>query len=190
MQCSWRCLGSAGTQIQSLAQCSGLRIPHCHPCDLGPQLGSDLWPGNSICCRVAKNERKKNYTPWVILKLEFCIFWLPSPISQPTPDSRPRLATLCSWQPPSSSLYLWTWWGEGCFACLFSNLHVLSEIIEYLSFSVWHISLSMILLRSIEDGKILFFFMGSIPLCVFVCVCVYIHVYMDHIFVLYLLMDT
>ena len=138
----------------------------------------------------SQKRKKKNYTPWVILKLEFCIFWLPSPISQPTPDSRPRLATLCSWQPPSSSLYLWTWWGEGCFACLFSNLHVLSEIIEYLSFSVWHISLSMILLRSFEDGKILFFFMGSIPLCVFVCVCVYIHVYMDHIFVLYLLMDT
>ena len=55
-------LWSTGTQVQSPAQHSGLKDPGLlqlqHRLQL--QLGSDPWPGNSICCRVAKKERKNN----------------------------------------------------------------------------------------------------------------------------------
>ena len=50
VQKDWWCLGSAGMQVQSLAQHSGLRIWHWSKL----QLTSDPWPGNSISHRVAK----------------------------------------------------------------------------------------------------------------------------------------
>ena len=40
-----RCLGSFGTQVQSPAQCSGLRIHHCCRCGLGHNCDLDLIPG-------------------------------------------------------------------------------------------------------------------------------------------------
>ena len=50
------CLWSAGTQVQSQASYSGLRIWHCH-IRSQLQLGYDPWPGNSISCGVAKKEK-------------------------------------------------------------------------------------------------------------------------------------
>ena len=40
-----RCLGSAGTQVQPLAQPRGLRILCCHSCSLGHNCNSDQIPG-------------------------------------------------------------------------------------------------------------------------------------------------
>ena len=48
-------LESAGTQVRS----PGLRIRHCQSCGLGHNCGSDPWPGNSICPRVAKKGNKQ-----------------------------------------------------------------------------------------------------------------------------------
>ena len=42
VQGDWPSLGSTGTQLQSLAQHSGLRIRHCCCCGLGPDCGLDL----------------------------------------------------------------------------------------------------------------------------------------------------
>ena len=54
-------IGRARLQVQSPAQHSGLRIWHFCPLWLRLQLrlGTDLWPGNSICHRAAKMEKKK-----------------------------------------------------------------------------------------------------------------------------------
>ena len=54
-------LGSSGTQVQSLAWCSGLGIWHCYSqlqLRLQTWLISDPWPGNSMCLRVVKKEKK------------------------------------------------------------------------------------------------------------------------------------
>ena len=53
-------LWSPGMQVRSPGQHSGLRI--CCSCGiykLQLWLTSDPWPGNSICCGVAKKEKKK-----------------------------------------------------------------------------------------------------------------------------------
>ena len=56
-----QCLCSSRTQVQSPAWHSGLKDPalqqlwHRSPL----WLRFDLWPGNSICCRVAKRKKKK-----------------------------------------------------------------------------------------------------------------------------------
>ena len=50
----WGHLGSTGTQIQSLAQHSKLRMGRCRRSSLGH------WPGNSMCCRAAKKERNED----------------------------------------------------------------------------------------------------------------------------------
>ena len=63
-----------------------------------------------------------------------------SPPSSPPPASRP-------WQPPYYFPFLWVW--------LFLDSHM-SEIIQYLSISVWHISISVMPSRSIHvvtNGK-------------------------------------
>ena len=44
VQQDWQCLGSAGTQIQSQAWHSVLRIPCCHKYGLGSNYGLDLIP--------------------------------------------------------------------------------------------------------------------------------------------------
>ena len=52
VQWDWRCVGIAGTQVGSLAGCSGLRIQCCN-------CSWDLIPGwNSMCHSVAKKEKK------------------------------------------------------------------------------------------------------------------------------------
>ena len=62
-QWDWWWLWSAGTQVQSLAQCSGLRIWHCH----SNSCGSDLIPGQRILYAlehpkmVGKKEIKLGY---------------------------------------------------------------------------------------------------------------------------------
>ena len=68
------------------------------------------------------------------------------------------------WQPPVFSLYLWLCFCFVLFVHLFwfLDLHI-SEIIQYLPFSVWFISLSIIPSRSIRvvaNGKISFSFMA------------------------------
>ena len=50
-------LCSTRTQVQSLAQHSGLRNPAVAQVTTG--LRSDPWPGNSIYCRVTKKKKKK-----------------------------------------------------------------------------------------------------------------------------------
>lgn len=42
VQQDWRCLWSAGIQVQSLAQPCGLRSQYCHSCGIGCSFGSDL----------------------------------------------------------------------------------------------------------------------------------------------------
>ena len=44
------CLRSAGAQVCSLAQHSGLRIQHCHYCSLHHNCGSYLIPGQETPC--------------------------------------------------------------------------------------------------------------------------------------------
>ena len=60
-QWDWQCLWSTGMQVRSLAQHSVLRIWCCRELQLRSQLclGSDPWPGNSICCRTIEKEKKK-----------------------------------------------------------------------------------------------------------------------------------
>ena len=68
-------------------------------------------------------------------------------------------------------------WGGGCFFKILLE----SETIWYLSFSIWFILLSIMLLRSIHvvtNGKIsLFLWLNNIPVCVCVCVC---HIFYIH----------
>ena len=56
----WR-LWSTGTQVESLAQYSGLRI-RCCLSRWQMWLRSDPWPGNSMCRGAAKKEKKKSST--------------------------------------------------------------------------------------------------------------------------------
>ena len=59
-----QCLGSPGMRVRSLAGHRGLGIQHCCSCGLVPScgwdLGSDPWPGSSICLGMAKGKKKKN----------------------------------------------------------------------------------------------------------------------------------
>ena len=55
VQQDWHHLGSSGTQVQSLACYSGLKIW----LKLQLWLGSGLWPRNSICCGAAKKRKGK-----------------------------------------------------------------------------------------------------------------------------------
>ena len=60
-QRDWQHLGSSGTQVRSPAWHSGLRIQHCHSCDLGPDRGLDLIPGlgTPYAAGQLKKEKKK-----------------------------------------------------------------------------------------------------------------------------------
>ena len=86
------------------------------------------------------------------------------------------------WQSPVCSLYVWLFlfYYVSSFVCLFQIPHT-SEIIQYLSFSVWLISVNKVPSRSIHvvaNGKILFLF---VPLCVGVCVCVCVCICIPHL---------
>ena len=78
-QRDWQSLGSAQTQAQSPAWHCGLRIYHCISCGLGLQLqlGSNPWPGNSICPWAAKKKGEKKKKTKNLLKLQ-CLqyIWL------------------------------------------------------------------------------------------------------------------
>ena len=72
-------LWSAGTQVQSLAQwIKDLALPQL-------RLGSDPWPGNSICYRVAKKTQKNKRK-----KKEVGSFAQTVEELSPTPCSRPH----------------------------------------------------------------------------------------------------
>ena len=68
------------------------------------------------------------------------------------------------WQPPLLSLHLWanlSWWRGCCFVFFFLEILHISKIMQYLSFSVWLISVSVMPSGSIHViacGKMLFFF--------------------------------
>ena len=55
----WRHLGSAGLQVQSPAQYSGLGIWHCHSCSLGHNSGLDLIPGPGTPYATGQPKMKK-----------------------------------------------------------------------------------------------------------------------------------
>ena len=55
----WQCLGSAGTQVHSPAQHSGLRIRCCHSCDLDHNCSSDLIPDTGTPYAVGSQRRKR-----------------------------------------------------------------------------------------------------------------------------------
>ena len=57
-QDQWR-LGSAGTQVQSQAQHSGLCIWHCRSCGLGHNCSSDLIPGPETPYSEGQPKKKK-----------------------------------------------------------------------------------------------------------------------------------
>ena len=58
-QQDWWHLENAGKQVQSPAQHSGSRTWHCHNCSLGQDCGLiQALAGNSMCCELAKEEKK------------------------------------------------------------------------------------------------------------------------------------
>ena len=56
-----RCLCSAWTQVWSLARHSGLKIWHCHSCNIGSSCSLDSipGPGTSICHECSQKRKKK-----------------------------------------------------------------------------------------------------------------------------------
>ena len=76
-----------------------------------------------------------------ILYLEVCIFWSPSPISPSCLYLPPLGTTMVT---TNLTLFLW-----GFFCFCFKIPHI-SKIIQYLSYSVWLISLSIMPSRSIH----------------------------------------
>ena len=54
-----QCLGSTGTQVQSLAHHSGLKICHCLSCGLGHNYSSDLILG--LGTLIATGNPKKKF---------------------------------------------------------------------------------------------------------------------------------
>lgn len=52
-------LCSPGTEIQSPARHSGLRIPHCHSCSVGCNCGWDLIPGPGTSYATESPKEKK-----------------------------------------------------------------------------------------------------------------------------------
>ena len=59
-----QCLGSAGTQVRSLARHSGLWIHCCHSCGLGSNYGSDHIPGPGTPYATGQLIKKKTTTTW------------------------------------------------------------------------------------------------------------------------------
>ena len=59
VQWNWWCLGSTGSQVQSLAQHSGLRIQRCFSCGLGHDCRSDLISGLGIPYASGRPKKKK-----------------------------------------------------------------------------------------------------------------------------------
>ena len=60
VQEDWRCLGSTGMQVQSLAGHSGLKIWHCCSCGFGGSHSSSLIPdpGTPHAARQTKKKKK------------------------------------------------------------------------------------------------------------------------------------
>ena len=90
------------------------------------------------------------------------------------PSSHPLATTNCS-------LYLWA-----CFVFCISHI---SEIIQYLSFSVWLMSLTIMpsrLIQAVTNDRIFsFLWLNNTPLCAYVCVW---YIYISHIFYFFLLL--
>ena len=61
-QWDWRCLGSTGTQVRSLAQHSMLRLWHGHSCGLGDDYGLDLIPSPGTPHVMGQPKKKKRMT--------------------------------------------------------------------------------------------------------------------------------
>ena len=59
-QRDWCHLESTGMQVRSLAWHSGLRIWHCHSCDLGQDCGLGLTPGLGASYAMDGQKWKKN----------------------------------------------------------------------------------------------------------------------------------
>ena len=98
------------------------------------------------------------------MKLEAYNFWLPLlilPTLHPLPQATTSLFSYLSWVP-------------FFFFCLilFCQIPHISEIIQFLSFSFWFISLSVMLSNSthvVINGRISSFFMSKWYLCVCLC---------------------
>ena len=59
VQRDWQHPGSAGMQVRSLAQYSGLRIRHCRSCGVGRDGSSDLISGLETPFAVGRPKKKK-----------------------------------------------------------------------------------------------------------------------------------
>ena len=83
-----RPLGRDGTQVRSPGPAERLKDLVLQPLWFRSklQLGSDPWPGNSICCRAAKKEKKKERK-----KKEAALSSHEFAISQHYPTSAPSL---------------------------------------------------------------------------------------------------
>ena len=59
---------TAEAQVQSPAQCSGLRIWHCGSCGIDCSCGSDSFPGlgASICHRYSQKKKKKVFIKYFL----------------------------------------------------------------------------------------------------------------------------
>ena len=70
----WEDLGSAGTQVQSPAWDSGLRIWHCCSCGLGRSYSLDLIPGPGIPY-AAGGPKEKKVSKLSLLTDEYTKVW-------------------------------------------------------------------------------------------------------------------
>ena len=108
----------------------------------------------------------------------FCCWkFVSQPLSPVSPPPTSPLATTCLFSVTTTLFVMLL--QLFCF-----QIPHISELLQYLSFSVWFISLSMIHSKSIHvviNGKISFLWLSNIPvLCVCVCVCTHTYIFFIH----------
>ena len=105
------------------------------------------------------------------LNLPYLLFSFPHPLTLGN-----HLLVLCI----SDSVSLWL------FICSVFQIAHISEIINYLSFSVWLISLRIIPHRSnhvVANGKISFFYTWVVCICMYICISLCLYIFFFYLFI-------
>ena len=105
------------------------------------------------------------------LNLPYLLFSFPPPLTLGN-----HLLVLCI----SDSVSLWL------FICSVFQIAHISEIINYLSFSVWLISLRIIPHRSnhvVANGKISFFYTWVVCICMYICISLSLYIFFFYLFI-------